>query len=680
MKRAPHITAGREAAPRTELADTAVAKPHGNARLLLNRFRQNIGSWLTPLLLTAVILVSLKIFLAPTLFLPWYFNTEEFPFVQEILRFSEFDFHQQFFDIPGTPFMALGTLLWWPCYLMARIFDPAHTAGGIRAFNFDHLQQLYVLLRLTGAALFALSVLLTYLIAKRLANPITGYVAAAILAFHPILDGTVYHIRIEPMAVATVLLSGWLMLRALDRHSYRLSLLAGMVAGMCLGVRYPSAIASISFVLACALLRLQHFRAKRRLNIVFLALVSAIILTGGLIALLLRLDYIRRSSLTDQLLISFPGSNLAGAAATVQKAWLGAAALLILPLLTIPIPIARRGMNRLVNSQVPAVVMGCLLGAILGLPTILWQRNYFLGAIEMFIDRNKSGVFQTGNILDTVQLYLFGYVRDQRFYHSEQGVCLSIVHVFLLGAGLATLVWFGFRSRKKWLLYALPICGLIGLLAQHGKIQTARHIASWLPYFAIMMALPVGAFFEGFALRWRHFLVLIPAISGLAYLGYRTSELVVRPNIDLFLEKNFLMPRMDEWLDRKADKSLTSFHVCCETADAEVILSWMRMNGVSLPEKIRDAHFKRTIWFGEKQVLEAAGKGYIVISKNTYKGFYLDYYSHVDASKAVDPAVDPHFKLATEIKGPSNTWLIYEFDFGNPNLVRAIQEKAGTVL
>jgi hypothetical protein len=205
------------------------------------------------------------------------------------------------------------------------------------------------------------------------------------------------------------------------------------------------------------------------------------------------------------------------------------------------------------------------------------------------------------------------------------------------------------------------------LFAQHGKMQTGRHIASWLPYFAIIMALPVGAFFEGLTLRWRHLLLLVPVVSGLGYLSYRPIELVVLPNMELFLEKNFLMPRMDEWLDQKADKSLRSFHVCCETADAEVILSWMRMNGVSLPETIRDATFKRTIWFGEKQVLEAEGKGYIVISKDTYKGFYLDYYSSVDPKKAVDPAVDTHFKLATEIKGISTTWLIYEFDFGRPN-------------
>jgi hypothetical protein len=67
----------------------------------------------------------------PNIAFPWYLNTEEFPYIQEILRFSELDFRQQFFDIPGTPLMTLGTAIWsvWYWQLLSDLFFRLHRVG-----------------------------------------------------------------------------------------------------------------------------------------------------------------------------------------------------------------------------------------------------------------------------------------------------------------------------------------------------------------------------------------------------------------------------------------------------------------------------------------------------------------------------------------------------------------------
>src|SRR4051812_26348092 len=53
--------------------------------------------------LLAVVLAGVAVWSAayPGILNPWYYNTEEFPFAQEVARFSSGDLRQRFFDIPG---------------------------------------------------------------------------------------------------------------------------------------------------------------------------------------------------------------------------------------------------------------------------------------------------------------------------------------------------------------------------------------------------------------------------------------------------------------------------------------------------------------------------------------------------------------------------------------------------
>lgn len=61
------------------------------------------------LVLLGALLTLSGLELWPTLYKEWFFSSDEYVYVAEVIRFSGGDFRQRFFDIPGTPFMFLTT-------------------------------------------------------------------------------------------------------------------------------------------------------------------------------------------------------------------------------------------------------------------------------------------------------------------------------------------------------------------------------------------------------------------------------------------------------------------------------------------------------------------------------------------------------------------------------------------
>src|SRR5258706_399183 len=58
----------------------------------------------------------------PVLFRSWFFMSDEYVFAAEVIRFSNLDFHQHFFDNPGTPFMMLNAVIWGVVYVSTWAF------------------------------------------------------------------------------------------------------------------------------------------------------------------------------------------------------------------------------------------------------------------------------------------------------------------------------------------------------------------------------------------------------------------------------------------------------------------------------------------------------------------------------------------------------------------------------
>lgn len=629
---------------------------------------RNSNAVFTIFLLFAIVAYPLILAAYPAITFPWYFNTEEFPYIQEILRFVELDFRQQFFDIPGTPLMMVGTLLWSIYYWLGVILGYADPSQGIRYFSFEHMQSLYLLMRLLSYFLYALSIVLTYLIARRLTNSIGGYIAALLLAVSPIYGQTILYLRIESTNLFLVLLSVWLLLRALDSHSYRLYLSSGIVAGLAMAARFPSVLAVMPVLLSYCVVDPKSFTDKKyqRLNSYFFTGIVSILVFAGCITLLVKHKLLGRNLVTDVLLLTADG-QYPNATNTIQKLWLLLLVVAVLFIFLHVLPKTRLLFKKIVHSSLTTICSGFLVGFLLGVPTILWSGNYFLASIENFTIRNRLGQSFIHNLFDVIRFYLVGLEVwiDPSIHYTEVGVAYTYWQAILLVAGLAII----FIKRKR-IFYPVLVGAVIGILSQYGKLQTTRHLIAWLPYFLIIMALPIALVYE----RLRSLL----KDSGQSYYAFSlaivtfifiTTYRVQINSLDSirghFQEKTLLFPEMDRWLSENTTAQDRVFHTCCEPVNQEVILSWIQLNGVKVPAGIRKSE-QSTIWFGDKEPLVKEGKGYIVISTTTFPGQYVDYYKKMRPESLTDPFTDSRFSLKKVIDPKlesGTTYRIYSFDF-----------------
>ncbi len=102
-------------------------------------------------------------YMRPMLFRTWFFYADEYVIAAEVIRFSQLNFRQHFFDIPGTPFILINALIW-------RLLH-----GG------NQMPLLFAVIRGTTLAFFLLSPVLLFLLCARLTSKVTAAVATLLL-------------------------------------------------------------------------------------------------------------------------------------------------------------------------------------------------------------------------------------------------------------------------------------------------------------------------------------------------------------------------------------------------------------------------------------------------------------------------------------------------------------------
>jgi hypothetical protein len=111
--------------------------------------------------LTVVVLFCIVSVNYRTITTPWFTMTEEFPYVQEVLRFLSGDFRQHFFDIPGTPFIAVVTAI---CALILGVVSlVSGQVSSLAALGFAHLDLVYLVMRCVSLGAFAVATWLVFL-------------------------------------------------------------------------------------------------------------------------------------------------------------------------------------------------------------------------------------------------------------------------------------------------------------------------------------------------------------------------------------------------------------------------------------------------------------------------------------------------------------------------------------
>src|SRR5579883_2697238 len=136
----------------------------------------------SPIALASILFVGAAItfslyYLLPSLYRSWFFSSDEYAIAQEVIRFLNLDSRQQFFDMPGTPLMMLSAAIWAAIYGVAG----THSAG-ILGYTFQHLDGLFAVMRGVTLFFYATSLILVFLLARRLMNTAGACIAGLLVA------------------------------------------------------------------------------------------------------------------------------------------------------------------------------------------------------------------------------------------------------------------------------------------------------------------------------------------------------------------------------------------------------------------------------------------------------------------------------------------------------------------
>jgi 4-amino-4-deoxy-L-arabinose transferase-like glycosyltransferase len=633
-----------------------------------NRQRQDIVAYITLAMIVVFCIVSVNY---RTITTPWFTMTEEFPYAQEVLRFLGGNFRQHFFDIPGTPFITVVTAMC--AVILGVVSRVSGQASRLAALGFERLDLVYLVMRSVSLAAFAGATWLVFLTARRFASRWAALLGAAVFAAHPIMAATIYYTRIEPFGTLVVSASIMAWLRAVETGQWRWYATTGFLSGLAMAARFPLVLATLPVFLFYTLARPQQFtameaRVDRRLG----TGLFGVALFGGALAALRVSGLLERSRLTALFFLS-THLGYQRAPRAIATLWILLALVALGVLVIAVIPPGQRLAARYRDSSLVTVAVFFPVGVLVGVPTLIGAATYLLTSIELFIQRNAYVQPNVGRgIWNVLSLYLVGgggltalldprsLVDPRHFPPGEPGVLFNIPLLVLFGCGLLAA-----SGANRWLYGGVIFACVIGVGSQFGKLHTPRHLAGWLPWFCIVIAVGGDWIARRTAASQRS---IAPVFAMcLALLLWQRAALTA-PMVDRLVETGTLQTRLNRWLQANVPPDKPVFHTCCEPVNPSVVFGWMKSNGVAVPEKYLDNGSR--IWFGQLSALRAAGEGYVITSRYTYPGQYVDYYRQMNPAELVDPYHDSRFELRHTIAA-HNIYDVFHFVMCAPRTSRS---------
>jgi hypothetical protein len=193
-------------------------------------------------------------------------------------------------------------------------------------------------------------------------------------------------------------------------------------------------------------------------------------------------------------------------------------------------------------------------------------------------------------------------------------------------------------------------------VAQLGKIEGSRHIAGWLPWFALIVG--VGLDFATSFVRSRYREVARAAVALVVVAILLRPVAYFAAAVDNHTIYKVPAQRLvDRWIARHIHQDDPVLVACCTSADAATVANWMRQNGDEVPRPRNSV-----IWFGDRTSLNRIGRGYIVVDEREYGPAYIAYYGHSDPSQVVDPFHNRGFRLAARFPWGVSAIDVFRFD------------------
>ena len=190
--------------------------------------------------------------------LPYIYDSDEPGSVACACRILQnHDFNPHWFGHPGTTTIYMLSGLYAFIFLVGRGLGIFTGVEDFRALYYLDPTVFYLSGRLMIAVFGSATILLVYLIGRRLFNRTTGLVAATLIALSPVHVSYSKLIRTDVQMGFLILIAFWFCLNILDKRYWSDYVLAGLFTGLAVVTKYPATV----FVLTIGL---AHFASKRR--------------------------------------------------------------------------------------------------------------------------------------------------------------------------------------------------------------------------------------------------------------------------------------------------------------------------------------------------------------------------------------------------------------------------------
>lgn len=188
--------------------------------------------------------------------LPYLYHSDEGLLVKRAgLMLENRDLNPHWFFHPGTTIIYILCVLFTLIFLIGLGLGSFETPDDFRTFFFQDPTVFYLSGRITFAVLGVVSLLIVWLIARRLFNQPTALIAVVFFALNPL---HVYHsklIRPDVLLTLLILVSFWFCTEILKKRTWSAFILAGLFSGLAIATKYPAVISVLLIVIASILNR-----------------------------------------------------------------------------------------------------------------------------------------------------------------------------------------------------------------------------------------------------------------------------------------------------------------------------------------------------------------------------------------------------------------------------------------
>jgi 4-amino-4-deoxy-L-arabinose transferase-like glycosyltransferase len=410
----------------------------------------------------------------------WFFSSDEYVIAGEVIRFLNLDLHQRFFDMPGTPLMALSAALWGLFYSLQTWISPDPYSLDITAFTFHHLDWFFTLLRSCTIFFYAGSLALLFPVARRVLNHAGAFVACLLLTMSVGYASYSSFCRVESMAIFLALCALLVTYRALEKLPNRLGarpswrdpmILAGVLTGVSTAARLHSIVASMPLLL---LILAFDERMRRRQQYPRWTLSAAVYLLPSMFVAGALCCWWARSRVAAD----FPH-----AAALLTKAGMALAVAPLAAVLLYHIKKTRPILLRAASPEAIKIGMGCLGGFLLTNFTMIPQYRFFLDSMERYSGSYIDWQRTTWPLWTNIRWYIGFYMKI-----FAPGTVVAILL-------LTSVVWIVVSRNRRLLPYLFAF--LVFFVSKPLNLRASfHHTLPWLPCVAILCAFPVAEIYS----------------------------------------------------------------------------------------------------------------------------------------------------------------------------------------